>query len=169
MNTAEVKSVLTMTEVSRFYGFTPNRAGFIQCPFHADKTGSLKIYPDDRGWHCFGCGVGKDIYDFVMRLFDTDFRGALSRLSFDFNLGLTDDKPDPTALARIRREKRERAAREEAHRKHLNALCATHRRLWDVCTNSQPTLEPDGTISFPPSWVKAVKNIDYLSYLISEG
>lgn len=79
-----------MDEVARHYGFEPNRAGFMRCPFHqGDHTASLKIYAGDRGWHCFGCNSGGSVIDFVMRLYDINFRQAVLRLDLDFGLGLS--------------------------------------------------------------------------------
>ena len=44
------------------------RRVMVKCPFHADRTASLAIYPNN-GFHCFGCGAhGKNAVDFVMRL-----------------------------------------------------------------------------------------------------
>ena len=42
---AEIKERLTARQVVEFYGFHPNRMGYIQCPFHTgDDHGSLKVY-----------------------------------------------------------------------------------------------------------------------------
>ena len=54
----EVKERLTMKDVVELYGFTVNRSGFCSCPFHNEKTPSMKIY--DKGVKCFGCGEGGD-------------------------------------------------------------------------------------------------------------
>lgn len=85
---AEIKERLTARQVIEAYGFHPNRAGYIQCPFHAgDRHGSLKIYDGDKtGWHCFGCGAGSTVIDFVMKLFNINFRQACLRLDADFSL-----------------------------------------------------------------------------------
>jgi phage/plasmid primase-like uncharacterized protein len=34
------------------------------CPFHAERSPSFKIYPDQR-YHCFGCGAHGDVFDFL--------------------------------------------------------------------------------------------------------
>lgn len=39
----------------------------IQCPFHAEKTGSCNLFPTG-GFHCYGCGAGGDTISFVMNL-----------------------------------------------------------------------------------------------------
>lgn len=46
-----------------------NSRGFARCPFHAngkERTPSLKVYEDS--WHCFACGEGNDVLDFVMKI-----------------------------------------------------------------------------------------------------
>jgi hypothetical protein len=51
-------------------------AGKVPCPFHEDRTPSLHCYPDDGGWHCFGCGAGGSIIDFGAGLYDIEPRGS---------------------------------------------------------------------------------------------
>ena len=76
IDAAEIKRVIDMEDVLAWYGLTPNRAGFVSCPFHPDKSPSLKIYKGSGGWHCFGCGAGSDIFDFVMNFEEVDFKDA---------------------------------------------------------------------------------------------
>ena len=55
MTKEEIKSAYSMRDILARYGIQPNRAGFIQCPFHkGDREPSMKIYEKD--FHCFGCG-----------------------------------------------------------------------------------------------------------------
>jgi hypothetical protein len=49
----------------------------INCPFHEDRTPSLHVYPDPgRGWQCYGCKQGGDIYAFAAKLWGLDTRGS---------------------------------------------------------------------------------------------
>lgn len=81
-----VRQNVPMRDICTKYGFWVNRAGFISCPFHREKTASLKIYKGARGWHCFGCGLGGSNIDFVELLFNKDFKEAIKIIISDFNL-----------------------------------------------------------------------------------
>jgi DNA primase len=110
-----IKQTLSMDTVARVYGFRPNRGGYIACPFHKDKTASLKAYEQPgRGFRCFGCSTGGSVIDFVMKLLDLSYPAALARLNDDFHLGLSMDKPSPADLAQARR-RREEAERARQH------------------------------------------------------
>jgi len=50
------------------------------CPFHEEKTPSLKITPGKNLWHCFGCGAGGTVIDWVMKAEGVSFRHAVEIL-----------------------------------------------------------------------------------------
>lgn len=84
-----IKDRLTMQEVLLRYGFEPNNRGFICCPFHNEKTPSMKIFEKD--YHCFGCGEHGDVITFVQKLFNLSFPGVLKKIDVDFGLNLYGD------------------------------------------------------------------------------
>ena len=88
----EIKQAVSMQDICAAYGFEQNRTGFICCPFHNEKTPSMKIYENGKGYYCFGCGAGGDVINFVMRLFGDNFNEAMIRINNDFNLGLPFDR-----------------------------------------------------------------------------
>ena len=51
-----------------------------RCPFHEDDTASLVITPAKNLWHCFGCGIGGGVIDWVMKLRGVSFRHAVEQL-----------------------------------------------------------------------------------------
>ncbi|MCE7987357.1 MAG: DNA primase [Caldilinea sp. CFX5] len=80
----EVKQRLDAVELIGRY-VELRKAGTIYkglCPFHNERTPSFVVYPDRGTWHCFGsCGTGGDIFNFVMRRENLEFREALELLA----------------------------------------------------------------------------------------
>lgn len=51
------------------------------CPFHPEKTPSFMVSPEKGIFHCFGCGVGGDIFGFLMRIENITFFEAIKKLA----------------------------------------------------------------------------------------
>lgn len=59
------------------------------CPFHTERTPSFIVFPHSGTWRCFGaCGVGGDVFSFVMRKENLDFREALQLLAREAGVDL---------------------------------------------------------------------------------
>lgn len=84
----EIRDRVGMSEVAQFYGLEIDHAGMACCPFHEDKTPSLKVYNDH--FYCFGCGTTGDCTGFVAKLFGLRQIDAAKKISGDFGLGLFD-------------------------------------------------------------------------------
>ncbi|HET7168465.1 MAG TPA: DNA primase [Candidatus Limnocylindrales bacterium] len=108
--TAEVKSKLSVVEVVG-ETVTLKKAGTTYkglCPFHGEKTPSFVVTPARETWHCFGCGLGGDIFSFVMQRDGSTFPEALRTLA-----------------ARAGVEIDERTKREDARRARLRQVLDT--------------------------------------------
>jgi len=71
MEIVEIKSRLSIATVLQHYSLHPDRNRRLCCPFHADKTPSLQIYPDTNTTYCFSSncpthGKSMDVIDFIM-------------------------------------------------------------------------------------------------------
>ena len=87
-----IKDTVGMQQILDLYGYPGVKNGFMRCPFHAgDRTASLKVYTQKgkhSGWHCFGCGRGGSVIDFVMEQEGCDFRLAVMGIDRALQLGL---------------------------------------------------------------------------------
>ena len=81
----EIKERVTILETVEYYGFKPNRAHKICCPFHGEKTPSLHIYEKTDTFHCFGCGIGGDSVKFVAELYKLNQYEAAKKINIDIN------------------------------------------------------------------------------------
>lgn len=89
-----IRDSVTMEQIISLYGYK-TKHGFMVCPFHGDRDASLKVYPGSGGWHCFGCGRGGSVVDFVMEHENCDFRTAVAAIDKALRMGLQDPYEDP--------------------------------------------------------------------------
>lgn len=82
----EIRNRVSMQDVAKFYGLQMSRSGMACCPFHEDKTPSLKVYDDH--FYCFGCGATGDCTGFTAKLFGLTQIEAAKKISYDFGLHL---------------------------------------------------------------------------------
>ena len=51
------------------------------CPFHDEKSPSFNVRANPAFYHCFGCGVGGDVYKFIQEIESVSFSDAVQRLA----------------------------------------------------------------------------------------
>jgi DNA primase len=66
------------------------------CPFHQEKTPSFAVHPVKQIFHCFGCGVGGDVFKFVMLVENLPFPEALRRVAEKVGVRLAETAGDET-------------------------------------------------------------------------
>lgn len=162
-----IKDRLTVLEVLERYGYEPNKKGFMCCPFHLEKTPSMRIYEKD--YHCFGCGEHGDVITFVKKLFNLSFQEALKKIDIDFGLNLYSDKSFEelrkshyqTKQLQAKRE-REKAEREQSNVEYWAAF-DEWKRLED---NKQKLAPKTSDEELHPLFVEALQKLSYQVYLL---
>ena len=78
-----VKQSVTTRQAAEHYGLRVKRNGMVCCPFHQDRTPSMKL---DERFYCFGCGAKGDVIDFAAALLNIGKKDAAVRLAEDFGV-----------------------------------------------------------------------------------
>ena len=83
------------------------------CPFHSEKSPSFNVHPTKQIYHCFGCGVGGDVFKFVMEMEKCSFPESIRVVAEKCGIAV----PQPRERSpEERKENQQRAALVEMHR-----------------------------------------------------
>ena len=87
-----VKDNITARQVAEQYGVKVRRNGMACCPFHDDKSPSMKV---DNRFHCFGCQADGDVIDFTARIYGLSSLDAAIKIASDFGLSYEHQRSPP--------------------------------------------------------------------------
>lgn len=142
------------------------RRGFIACPFHGEKVGSLKLY--DNTFYCFGCHAGGDILDFVGRLYNLSPDAAIKRINDDFQLGLPVGKSTMEQRMSARRRSAElikqREDSERERRRRVEAYAVIVDKWTSLAVAMRDNAPTDRDAPYPAAWTEAAKQIDQAAW-----
>ena len=135
------------------------------CPFHDEKTGSFNVRPSLGVWHCFGCGLGGDVFKYVEQSENIDFREAVELLADKYHIELhyenagNGDQPQHAGSKRTRLLE----ACEEAQRFFVSQILTKEalpaRKLLGGRNFSQADCERFGCGYAPQGWDNLVRHL----------
>ncbi len=154
----EVKNQVPVRTVMEQAGIVFNRSNMCKCPFHPDKTASMKVKPDDKKYFCFACGEKGDAIDFVSKYYGLPPVEAAKHIADDF--GIAYDRQVRSPPKPVKREKSPE-----------QVLAETITRTFRVLSDYLHLLK-EWKRDFPPQsmddiddrYVEAVQNIPKLEY-----
>ena len=128
-----VKAAVTPRMAAERYGLPIRQGSMVCCPFHDDRTPSMKLNEDY--FYCFGCGASGDVIALTAQLFNLPPVEVAKKLAADF--GITGQKP--SILARLQRG----ASQAEAERRCFRVLGDYLRILQDWKEHCAPQSPED--------------------------
>ncbi|MCK5099582.1 MAG: DNA primase, partial [Desulfobacteraceae bacterium] len=91
INTSDISDVISESVILKKSG--QNFMGL--CPFHSEKTPSFSVSPQKQIFHCFGCGVGGNVFSFLMKYHSITFPEAVKILARKYNITIEAGKISP--------------------------------------------------------------------------
>ena len=151
----QLKNQLTPKHVTERYGPPIHRGNMICCPFHDDRTPSMKLYDDH--FYCFGCQKSGDVIDLAAQLLRLTNYEVAKLLSADF--GITDEVP--TQPVRTTPYEHSRQFHEDEQECYLALLDYFKLlKLWEQ------KYQPTSQIATPDSrFIEACQMKSYVEYL----
>ncbi|MBM6698795.1 DNA primase [Bifidobacterium pullorum subsp. saeculare] len=135
------------------------------CPFHDEKTGSFNVRPALGVWHCFGCGLGGDVFKYVEQAENIDFREAVELLADRYHIELHYEDAGRAGRPEHSGSKRARLleANEEAQRFFTGNIMSKEalaaRKLLGGRNFSQADCERFGCGYAPQGWDNLVRHL----------
>ena len=152
-----VKAAATARQAAEHYGLKIGQGNMVCCPFHADRTPSMKLNEDY--FYCFGCGAHGDVIDLVARLFNLSSYDAAKKLAYDF--GIDPDKPP--AAAALRKPKYPLAKAFQREELHCQRVLCDYLQLLERWKVQCAPKTPEDTVD--DRFVEACQMLDYIEYL----
>jgi len=84
------------------------------CPFHQEKSPSFTVNPQRQRFHCFGCGEGGSVFDFVAKYESVDFPTAARRLAERAGIQIVEEERSPGEDREVNLRKRLLAIHQQA-------------------------------------------------------
>lgn len=133
------------------------------CPFHDEKTPSFNVRPSLGMWHCFGCGLGGDVFGYIEHRENVDFREAVELLADKYHIELHYESGSEKTERQGSKRTRLLEANEEAQRFFVSQIMTKEalaaRKLLGGRNFSQADCERFGCGYAPQGWDNLVRHL----------
>ena len=152
-----VKDNIATRQVAEQYGVKVRRNGMACCPFHDDKSPSMKV---DNRFHCFGCQADGDVIDFTARIYGLSSLDAAIKIASDFGLSYEHQRSPPPRKSLKRKLTMEQQFAKEV--KHCFMVLSDYLHLMKYWKEKFiPEIEEN---EWHPLFVEALQNITKVEY-----
>ena len=161
-----VKENVTARQAAEMYGLKVTPKGMACCPFHQDRTPSMKI---DRRYYCFGCGATGDAVDLTAQLLGLEPKDAVNRIASDFGIAV-----DESASAVTGKKKKASKPRADPQKEAEEWISQAVKTLSDYRWLLRDFEEYDAPKSMDEDWddhplfCLALQQKSYIDYLLDE-
>lgn len=123
----KISEVRSLSRISEFISpyVTLKRSGRGQvglCPFHTEKSPSFSVNDENGFFHCFGCGVGGNVFKFLMMMENLSFPEAVRKVAGHYGVVIPESG----------------SAKEDSERARLFAVATSAARYWRRCLLETP-------------------------------
>ncbi|MEW6542565.1 MAG: DNA primase [Nitrospirota bacterium] len=137
------------------------------CPFHSEKTPSFTVSPSRQMFHCFGCGVGGNVFTFLMKIEGMEFPEAARELGRRTGVAIPETRGG---------QAQSRGDRQKLEQIHEAAAAWFRRNLEEGETGkearaylarrgiTQETIEAFGVGVAPPAWDGLIRSLGQAGY-----
>lgn len=147
-----VRAGVKLPEAAERYGLLPGKNSMVCCPFHDDRTPSMKLNSDY--YYCFGCGAKGDVIALTAELLGLSAADAAQKLAVDFGIG----KEKTSVTAKLNYYKERQIRRERC----VRVLCDYARILRRWMTEYAPKKSES---ELHPRFVEACRMLEAVEHM----
>ncbi|MDE6182474.1 MAG: hypothetical protein K2F59_04645 [Eubacteriales bacterium] len=125
----KVKEEISMIDLINYLGIKTTKNNYIVCPFHKEKTASLKIY--EKSYYCFGCQSNGTVIDFIKNYMGLNTLESTEYLAKAFRVSIKKMTiREQYAYEKAKKEQRDNKRFDKWVKKAFDILLDYHRILY---------------------------------------
>ena len=147
-----VRSKVNLRMAAEKYGMDIGKNSMVRCPFHDDRTPSMKL--NNKYYYCFGCGAKGDVISLVAEHLGLSAADAAQRIADDFVI----EKVNKSVIAKLNFHKEKQKRRDRC----VRVLCDYNRILRKWMTDYAPKTADE---KLHPRFAEACRMLEVTEYM----